>query len=347
MLNADVGWRSDSRQGPACAGCGGVYQRVMPKMLLTALAWLLMGAQAASEPRVVATAVAIDPDDPAHDRIGRLRYLGGWALASRDRRFGGYSALHVDGADFLAVADTGDYLRFRMATPGVIETPRFGRLAEFPGRLGQKGDSDSESMAIDPATGAIWIGFEQYGAIFRYAAGFGGPVAQNRPSAMRLWPKNEGAESLVRLSDGRFVVLSEDMLLKSGAREALLFPGDPTDPANVPVRFGYVAPPGYKPTDAAQLPDGRLVVLNRHFAPLDGMWAALTIIDPRRAKFADVLTGELIAELRPPLTIDNMEGISVTREGGRTILWIISDDNQSMLQRTLLMKFALEDAPKR
>jgi hypothetical protein len=32
----------------------------------------------------------------------------------------------------------------------------------------------------------------------------------------------------------------------------------------------------------------------------------------------------------------------VSREGGRTILWLASDDNYNKLQRTLLLKFALE-----
>ena len=47
--------------------------------------------------------------------------------------------------------------------------------------------------------------------------------------------------------------------------------------------------------------------------------------------------------LRAPAAIDNMEALSVTRERGRTILWIASDDNFSPLQRTLLLKFALVD----
>jgi hypothetical protein len=40
-----------------------------------------------------------------------------------------------------------------------------------------------------------------------------------------------------------------------------------------------------------------------------------------------------------------MEALSVTRELGRTIVWIASDDNFSPLQRTLLLKFALDQAP--
>ena len=127
---------------------------------------------------------------------------------------------------------------------------------------------------------------------------------------------------------------------KGGAKEALLFPGDPTDPANVPIRFSYRPPAGYLATDAAQLPDGKLIVLNRHFSFTDGFRAALTVIDPRDIQGGAELKGELLAEFRPPLNIDNMEGISVTRERGHTILWLISDDNQISLQRTLLMKFA-------
>jgi hypothetical protein len=230
-----------------------------------------------------------------------------------------------------------------MARPGVIGNVQFGRLPDFPGRQGIKADRDSESMAIDPASGNIWVGFEVYNAIYRYAAGFTQATAHGSPAEMQNWPSQTGPESIVRLTDGRFVVISENAKLKGGAKEALLFPGDPTDPANVPIRFSYRPPAGYLATDAAQLPDGKLIVLNRHFSFTDGFWAALTVIDPRDIQAGAELKGELLAEFRPPLNIDNMEGISATRERGHTILWLISDDNQISLQRTLLMKFALAD----
>ena len=57
-----------------------------------------------------------------------------------------------------------------------------------------------------------------------------------------------------------------------------------------------------------------------------------------------MIRGRSIAALAPPLVHDNFEGMAITREGGATILWLVSDDNQSMLQRTLLLKFALEEA---
>ena len=39
--------------------------------------------------------------------------------------------------------------------------------------------------------------------------------------------------------------------------------------------------------------------------------------------------------------IDNMEGIGVHRAGAETVLTLISDNNFSMLQRTLLLQFSL------
>jgi hypothetical protein len=42
--------------------------------------------------------------------------------------------------------------------------------------------------------------------------------------------------------------------------------------------------------------------------------------------------------------IDNMEGLAVhADEAGRTILTIVSDDNHSFLQRTLILQFALAE----
>ena len=57
-----------------------------------------------------------------------------------------------------------------------------------------------------------------------------------------------------------------------------------------------------------------------------------------------VRVGEVLLEAHDNLNIDNMEGIAAHRSAsGETILTLISDDNFSALQRTLLMQFALPD----
>jgi hypothetical protein len=322
----------------------------MQKAALAAIAWLVTGTASLPDPAidiVNAEPVALDRADPARDRIGQLRYLGGWILTSRQPRFGGYSALYVKGDQFTALADTGEYLTFQMRMPGVIGDAKFGRLPGCPGQKGIKSDCDSESMTVDPASGTTWVGFEQYNAIFRFAPDFAGAEAVAAPPAMSKWPANAGPETLARLSDGRFITIGEGARIGPTSKmEALLFAGDPTDPIRQPVPFIYRPPRGYVPTDAQQLPDGRIVVLNRHFELMDGMWAALTVFDPATIVAEQLVHTELIAELKPPLTVDNMEGLSITQENGRPVLWLISDDNQNGIQKTLLLKFVFGPIPR-
>ena len=46
--------------------------------------------------------------------------------------------------------------------------------------------------------------------------------------------------------------------------------------------------------------------------------------------------------LQAPVIMD----ASVEQDGGRTIVWLASDDNFSAVQRTLLLKFVLEEEPR-
>ena len=54
-----------------------------------------------------------------------------------------------------------------------------------------------------------------------------------------------------------------------------------------------------------------------------------------------VIEGEVLLEATDALNIDNMEAIGVCRRSGEIIITIMSDDNFSPLQRTLIMQFAL------
>jgi hypothetical protein len=55
-----------------------------------------------------------------------------------------------------------------------------------------------------------------------------------------------------------------------------------------------------------------------------------------------VIEGEVLLEATDALNIDNMEAIAVHRRAsGETVITIMSDDNFSPLQRTLIMQFAL------
>ena len=322
---------------------GGAIRVRWSEVIALGALWVGLGsASAPQQPRPVVsfTPVQLDPTDPAHLRVGALTWLGGWQLQSRDPKFGGYSSLATHGGRFIALSDFGVYLLFHQNAKGGFETTGFGNLPDYPGRRGVKGDQDSESMVIGP-NAEVWVGFEQYNAIYRYSPGLRAMTAHARPPAMKDWPGNEGPEAMVRLGDGRFIVFAENARQGDDSTEALLCAGDPTDANAEPTRFGYRPPDPYVAVDAQQLPDGRVLVLNRHFALADGLWTALTIFDPKDIRAGQTIEPKLLAEIRPPLTIDNMEGMAVTVEKGRTIVWMISDDNQKPVQRTLLFKFAL------
>lgn len=319
---------------------------------LVSLIFLLLLSAPASEQAppggwpIVSRAVPLDPDHPDRDRVGALRWLGGWVLTSRDPGFGGISAMTMRDGRFLAIGDTGGVFRFGLRDGKVIGT-HIGVLPAGPGAGAGKLDRDAESLAADPATGAIWIGFEQHNAIWRYDASVDHAEAHDEPPSMKAWPANGGPEAMVRLNDGRFIVLGEEAPGPQGSTEGLLFGSDPAVGGSDPVRFGYRAPATYVATDMAALPDGRLLVINRHYTPIDGVSAILTMIDPKEIRPGAVLIGRELARLVPPLTVDNMEALAVTREAGQTIVWIASDDNFNPLQRTLLLKFALEEKDSR
>src|SRR3546814_12379579 len=56
------------------------------------------------QPKARLVPVPLDEGDPAR-RLGGLLFLGGWAIESNDPRFGGISAMHVEGDQVLALSD--------------------------------------------------------------------------------------------------------------------------------------------------------------------------------------------------------------------------------------------------
>lgn len=295
-------------------------------------------------PQMTAKRVAIDPRDPENIKVGELTYLGGVQIESRAPAFGGFSSMRVEGERITLLSDGGHVVRFNLDAEMRASKLSFGELVDGPGTGWFKGDRDSESMAWDPATGKYWIGFEQSNAIWRYNAN-GLAEARLVPIAMLRWPSNGGPEAMVRMADGSFIVISEVMRPAGdrSARAAVLFRGDPTNPRTPVIQFGYRPPAGYDPTDIAQLPDGRLLVLNRRLNLSPSLFTAkLVVIDPVPIANGVVLEGREIATFDRPLLRDNFEALAVTRENGATIVWIASDDNREWFEKSLVLKFRLD-----
>jgi len=270
--------------------------------------------------------------------LGPLEPAGAWVLDSPNGAFGSYSALLALGdGTLLAASDKGGMMYF--TPPGArAKSVRIGYFGQDGNR--PKWQLDIESMTRDPASGQIWLGFEGDNRIERFDSGFSA-AATVRPEAMRGWPGNHGPEAMVRLADGRFVVLAESERRWSGEEvPGLLFPADPVAGAD-PIAFRFVSPAGYQPVDMAELPDGRALILLRKvvWGVPPGFAGKLVVADPATIRAGEVWRAAPLADLVAPLPSDNFEGLAVAPDGrGGVVLWLISDDNDSIAQRTLLLR---------
>ena len=294
--------------------------------------------------RIRATPVSIQPGEPNRRRLGGLTLLAGWKLESRSVQFGGWSSLHVEGDRVTTVSDGGAVLRFRLGRFGHATDAAIVPVPHQCGPDNSKSDRDTESLALDPVSGDWWIGYEARNAICRMTGDFGRGLRVATPAAMADWPVMTGAESMVRLPDGRFIVIAEHMH-GDGPRALLIFDRDPTDPKAQVARANYVPPAGFDPTDAALLPDGRILVMNRRFS-IDLFTCVLASIDLADIAPGRTLVAKPLARFVPPILSDNYEGLSVTVEQGQPIVWVISDDNFMSWQGTYLLKFAIDPATR-
>ena len=287
--------------------------------------------------------VPLDRADPARRQLGQLVFLEGWRLRSDDVRLGGISAMHVEDGQVLALSDAGSLFRFAVPRRAGALPLNISRVARGPGTGRRKSDRDGESMAV--AGRDVWVAWEGRNQIWRYRRGDWAAVSAAAPEAMKRWPSMRGPEAMARLADGRFLVFGEGRVAADGTTPLLLFEGDAAARGTRVVPLRYRPPSGYSATDAALLPDGRLLVLNRRFRLLSGFSAILSVAQlPSRLRMGSVLEPREIAAFSGSISSDNLEALSVTRERGRTIVWIASDDNYTpFLQWTLLLKFALAE----
>ena len=86
------------------------------------------------------------------------------------------------------------------------------------------------------------------------------------------------------------------------------------------------------------------MVLERRFRFSEGVKMRIRRIAAGELKKGAVIAGEVLLEANDSFNIDNMEAIAAHRAAsGETVLTLMSDDNFSPLQRTLIMQFTLRD----
>ncbi len=309
--------------------------------------------------RTTVTAIPIDFDreHPGRKEFGKLIFRAGLNLYAKSIYFGGYSAVAIDpaGHALLAVSDAGTWMRASLDYDGrklkglsdVVLGPVLGADGKplrdrRPARLrrhdaGRRRHQARHRLRVIRAQA-------QHRALSLHRARSSDRLPGPSPCrrATKGMTANSGIEAMTMIRTGKLkgtlVIFAEHLTDKNGNLRGWLI-GGPTPGAIVLKRLA-----GFDITDAAALPDGGIVVLERRFRYSEGVKMRIRRIAASELKRGAPIVGEVLLDADDSLNIDNMEAIAAHRApSGETVLTIMSDDNFSALQRTLIMQFTLPE----
>ena len=324
-------------------GCCQWLSRMGLAALGLAAACLAIPAGVSAEPLELRVR-PIERFDGQDTASGRLRFRGGLVL-SGPREFGGFSGLLVEGDRLLAVGDDGTWLTARMQLDANrligIENARLVARRDVNGRaITLKRIGDAEALARIP--GGILVAVESSPRLLRYpaqgiAVDFTAPaerIAIDHP--LRIAARRDGLEALVTLPDEDRLAFTEHA--RDGSVAVFRRNGD---------RMSLTPRGDWAVTGADRLPGGDILLLERRWRGGIDLGMRVRRIGSDRLAPGRPLDGPVLLEADFSAEIDNMEGIAVSRSEDRVAVTLISDDNFSLLQRTLLLRFELEQPSPR
>ena len=293
---------------------------------------------------------AFDPRNTSLKRFGALDFRGGLVLASPAKDFGGISALRVgaDGRSFISVTDKGHWLRgrivYRGSTPIAITDAEMAPILGPDRRpLKNRGWYDAESLAVDGGT--FYVGIERVHRIVRFDYGRHGLLARGIPIPVplgfRTLPSNGSLECLVMAPKGgplggTLIMVSENGLDARGNTLGFLIGGGADG------GFSLKRTDDFDVSDCALTPNAKLLILERRFSWTSGLAMRIRSVPLSALKPGATVDGPELIVAGMGYQIDNMEGMSVHRApDGALVLTLVSDDNFSPLQRTVLLQFTL------
>lgn len=277
--------------------------------------------------------------------VGCLSLRAGLTLQTDRSGFGGYSDLSLEGPDGLAtlVSDGGHvvWLQLGFDDEGDLIDVSNARLAQIVERDGStlgKRDGDAEGLAW--VGGGYAVSFEgEHRLALMSTDGLLGRTSYPSAGDARAFGLNSGLEALARLPDGRLIAMSE---AKAADGHAVVLRGRTNQPLGEWDRARYRPADGFSVTGASVDPlTGDLFVLERAYSPWRGVRMRVVRVAASGLD-ADVLTGRQLTRMGFLEGIDNMEGIAAARtEDGALRLYLVSDDNYSAAQRTVLLTLGL------
>lgn len=279
---------------------------------------------------------------------GRLGFLGGLVLTGPPG-FGALSGLLVAEGRVLAASDTGMWFSARLVgsagRPLALEDTELSPRRSVDGRaIRTKEAGDAEALTL--VEGGVVVAVESSAQLLRYPADGIAIDPDAVPERLEISPRlyqsgrRHGLEALATTVDGTVVAIVEGTARSGPALQAFRVGGE---------EFAIARDGDWSITGADRLPGGDMVIVERHYG--GGIDIAMRV---RRIGLWDLaeatgpLGGPVLMEAGFAAQIDNMEAVAASFEDGRTVLTFLSDDNMSVLQRTLLLRFSIrEPLPRR
>jgi hypothetical protein len=306
----------------------------------------------AAPTRIEITAMPItsfDNRDPTRTRFGDLEFRGGLELSAKHPAFGGISSLHVepDGNRFIAATDRGSWLRgrivYRDSKPADVSDAEIAPILGADGRpLAAHGWYDVESLT--ERDGILYVGIERVEQIVRFDYRRDGLRARGQPidvpADFKTLTFNKSLECLAAprqgMLAGGLIVVTEHSLDSAGNLRSFVLSTDQV------MRFGFKRSDDFDVSDCTLFSQDELLLLERRASPVRGITIRIRRIPLADIKEDAVVQGRLMFEADLAYQIDNMEGIAVHRNSrGETIVTLVSDDNFSIIQRSLLLQFSV------
>ena len=281
------------------------------------------------------------PTDLENISLNKLKFVSGIEIKSNHPDFGGLSGLIInEDKSLISVGDQGIWLT------GKIKINENGKLVEIiNGRLGhlkgnennplyKLGKSYTDAESIEFYNNKFVVSFERKHRILIFNNIFlHSEIFYDRIKYLDL-PDNGGIEAMAPLKNNSIFLLSENLIHPDDKIAGYLL-------SDNKLKKVYVKKNGsFKPTDMSNLPDGNILLLERSFSPVRGVSARISVIKYEDLKPNSVILPFTLDTLKPPMVVDNFEGISFLKlNDGGYYIFILSDDNFNFLQKTLLYQF--------
>jgi hypothetical protein len=317
----------------------------MQRLLFLILCLLASAPASAASVDITATPVMVAGDSSPQAVNDQLELLAAFDLTGNTTSWGGISGASIapDGGVLTVISDFGTWFRLPLrhdesGRVTAVGAGTSGRLKDEHGdAIASKGVGDAEAL-MRGADGSYYVSFEGWHRLWRYKPASDPLRAtakrEARPKGMADLPPNEGVEAAALLHDGRFLLLSEGGYTESGDLKGWLGSGK---------RWAEIslAPAGaFRPTDLAVLPSGDLLMLERRVSVFGGFAARLSVIPAATVAPGARLAGREIAVIAKPLPVDNFEAVTArAAPDGSVLIYMLSDDNFSDMERTLLLQF--------